>query len=84
MRRRGRQRERASQQSRSIGCGKLEWPELVGVKADVATAIIERENPNVKAQSIPCGQYRIQDCCCNRVWLDYSPDGTVCKVLKVG
>ncbi|KAK1284506.1 hypothetical protein QJS10_CPB21g01482 [Acorus calamus] len=53
--------------------GKLEWPELVGVKADVATA-----------QSIPCGQYRIQDCCCNRVWLDYSPDGTVRKVPKVG
>ncbi|KAK1270833.1 hypothetical protein QJS04_geneDACA005954 [Acorus gramineus] len=64
--------------------GKLEWPELVGAKVDVATATIERENPNVKAQPIPCNQYRIQDCCCNRVWLDYSPDGIVCKVPKVG
>ncbi|KAK1284030.1 hypothetical protein QJS10_CPB21g01447 [Acorus calamus] len=31
--------------------GKLEWPELVGAKVDVATAIIERENTKVKAST---------------------------------
>ncbi|KAK1322547.1 hypothetical protein QJS10_CPA03g01051 [Acorus calamus] len=68
-----------------IDVGKTAWPELVGAKVMDAKATIERENPNVVAQPIPCHRYRIQDCCCNRVWLDYSEDSdTVCAVPKVG
>ncbi|KAI4317969.1 hypothetical protein L6164_025789 [Bauhinia variegata] len=33
--------------------GKTSWPELVGINAEVARKIIERENPNVKAISLP-------------------------------
>ncbi|KAK1270839.1 hypothetical protein QJS04_geneDACA005952 [Acorus gramineus] len=50
-----------------------------------AKATIERENPNVVAHPIPCRRARILDCCCNRVWLDYSEESdTVCAVPKVG
>ncbi|KAK1284044.1 hypothetical protein QJS10_CPB21g01483 [Acorus calamus] len=68
-----------------VDCGgKLEWPELVGVKVDVATLIIERENPHVKAAWIPCGRFRFPECCCNRVYLEFSADSTVCKIPRVG
>lgn len=75
----------------SLFAGKIEWPELVGVKGAVAKAIIERESPHVTVLYIWCGWKRIMDCCCNRVWLFLDgegevpyEEGKVCMVPRVG
>ncbi|KAK1284024.1 hypothetical protein QJS10_CPB21g01440 [Acorus calamus] len=67
------------------GPGKSEWPELLGAKVMDAKATIEIENPSVIVHPIACDAIRVLDCCCNRVWLNYSEEfGTVCTVPKIG
>ncbi|MFD9904861.1 serine protease inhibitor [Streptomyces sp. NPDC059063] len=34
---------------------KTEWPELVSVEADIATNVIQRENPNLKIEILLAG-----------------------------
>ncbi|KAH7676849.1 Proteinase inhibitor I13 potato inhibitor I protein [Dioscorea alata] len=70
---------------------KVGWPELLGQTGKVAKETIERERPDLLVHYIICGEVRILDCCCNRVWLDVNPKGTndfdngiVCKVPRVG
>ena len=46
--------------------------------------IIEKENPNVKAQKILAGSSRILNFDCSRVWVDVDIKDVVVLVPKVG
>ncbi|CAN8324039.1 unnamed protein product [Cochlearia groenlandica] len=75
-------------QSRFRGL-KVEWPELRGVSAVVAKAIIEKDNPHVTAFILPAGEYYVPIInCCNRVMLwvssDNCPNGPVSNRPMVG
>ncbi|KAK1297735.1 hypothetical protein QJS10_CPB15g02002 [Acorus calamus] len=64
--------------------GKTEWPELVGVKGDVAVTTIKAENPSldvftVKKGSIVTADYRSDRV---RVWVDEC--GVVYEVPRIG
>ena len=61
------------------------WPELVGQDVNEKTiSIINKSNPNVTVVKFPEGNARIDDFCCNRVYLYFTPDNKVFKVPKVG
>ncbi|CAO2826553.1 unnamed protein product [Amaranthus hypochondriacus] len=64
--------------------GKKDWPELVGVDADVAAKIIEKENPNVKTEKILAGTPRIRNFSCARVWVDVNIKDMVVEIPRVG
>ncbi|KAA0049287.1 hypothetical protein IC582_012619 [Cucumis melo] len=63
---------------------KTQWPELVFVKYSTAAAIIEKENPDVKAVKILSGRFRIQNFDTKRVWCDVNVEDVVVKTPKVG
>ncbi|KAK9156107.1 hypothetical protein Sjap_003587 [Stephania japonica] len=48
-------------------CGKQAWPELLGARASVAVATIQRENRNVRPVVIQEGSFTTPDIRCDRV-----------------
>ncbi|KAF8401830.1 hypothetical protein HHK36_012776 [Tetracentron sinense] len=73
--------------STPLNClGKQAWPELLGAKAEVAKATIERENHLVKALLVKKGYYVTHDFRCDRVWVwtNEFQSGTVVEVPRVG
>ncbi|KAG6732659.1 hypothetical protein I3842_01G189300 [Carya illinoinensis] len=64
--------------------GKSSWPELVGVKGNVAEATIERQNPLVDAVIVPKGSSVITDFRCDRVWVWVDENGIVYQVPVIG
>ncbi|KAJ4965739.1 hypothetical protein NE237_017588 [Protea cynaroides] len=48
---------------------KVQWPELVGVKAKVAMAVIRKENPLVTPYLVGTEYSLVSVVCCNRVVL---------------
>ena len=64
--------------------GKREWPELVFIKFSIAAAIIEKENPNVKAIKILAGTPRILNLDETRVWVDVNIEDIAVETPKVG
>lgn len=64
--------------------GKSSWPELVGKRGEVATAKIEKENPNVNADVVPEGSSVGQDLRCDRVWVWVNKDGIVISTPHIG
>ncbi|EEF41422.1 inhibitor of trypsin and hageman factor [Ricinus communis] len=52
--------------------GKRSWPELVGIKGEVAVEIIVQENPKVGATIVKEGMMVTMDFRCDRVrvWVD--------------
>ncbi|ESQ45901.1 hypothetical protein EUTSA_v10011055mg [Eutrema salsugineum] len=64
--------------------GKFEWPELVGKSGEIAKMTIERENPNVLGFIMPYGTLRIEDFCCNRVFIVVGSKGHVVMIPKIG
>ncbi|XWS39630.1 hypothetical protein CRYUN_Cryun18bG0071600 [Craigia yunnanensis] len=52
--------------------GKSSWPELVGINAEVAAAIIAKENPKVGVAIVKEGMMVTMDFRCDRVrvWVD--------------
>ena len=56
----------------------------MGVKFSVAAEVIERENPNVKAQKIQVGSPRILNFNPSRVWVDVDDDDIVVLVPIIG
>ncbi|KAL5712235.1 hypothetical protein ACHQM5_014426 [Ranunculus cassubicifolius] len=64
--------------------GKLLWPELVGVDGETAAAVIERENPQVKAKILPESTGMVpEDFRCDRVVVWVRDDGIVERVPQV-
>ncbi|KAK9684897.1 hypothetical protein RND81_10G240800 [Saponaria officinalis] len=55
--------------SNRIGVGKNTWPELVGVKGEIAAATIHSENPTVRAIIVSPGMGMQQDLRSDRVWV---------------
>ncbi|OMO96030.1 Proteinase inhibitor I13, potato inhibitor I [Corchorus capsularis] len=65
--------------------GKGSWPELVGVKGEVAKATIERENPLVNAVIVVEGEDNvITNYQCDRVWVWVDKAGIVVSVPIIG
>ncbi|XP_022975284.1 inhibitor of trypsin and hageman factor [Cucurbita maxima] len=64
--------------------GKSSWPHLVGVGGSVAKAIIERENPNVKAVILEEGTPVTKDFRCNRVRIWVNKRGLVVSPPRIG
>ena len=60
------------------------WPELVGVEANTAAMIIEKENPNVKTQIVLAGSPIILNIDCTRVWLFVNIKNIVVEIPRVG
>lgn len=67
------------------GCkGKIEWPELVGEDGKKAAAIIEEENPQVKAIILPERSIVLQDLLYSRVRVYVDSTGIVTEIPNVG
>ncbi|OMP01111.1 Proteinase inhibitor I13, potato inhibitor I [Corchorus olitorius] len=65
--------------------GKGSWPELVGVKGEVAKATIERENPLVTAKIVVEGVHQVpMNYQCDRVWVWVDKAGIVVRVPIIG
>ncbi|KAA0049292.1 hypothetical protein IC582_012623 [Cucumis melo] len=64
--------------------GKRSWPQLVGVGGSVAKAIIERENPNVRAVVLEVGTPVTKDFRCNRVRVWVNKNGLVASPPTIG
>ncbi|KAK9289248.1 hypothetical protein L1049_017724 [Liquidambar formosana] len=64
--------------------GKSSWPELLGVKGEVAAATVERENPLVTAVIVPEGSVVTADFVCTRVRIWVDTNGIVVRVPKIG
>ncbi|KAG8389854.1 hypothetical protein BUALT_Bualt01G0022100 [Buddleja alternifolia] len=60
------------------------WPNLLGMAAEEAKAIIVQDNPLVTVVSVPPGVGVIHNFCCNRVWLWLDEKNHVQLVPKVG
>ncbi|KAL1220226.1 Proteinase inhibitor [Cardamine amara subsp. amara] len=63
---------------------KYMWPELVGETGEKAKMTIEKENPNVGVAFLRSGDRRIEDFCCNRVFVYLNSHGTVTRSPKIG
>lgn len=63
---------------------KFRWPALVGKSEQVATAVIERDNPLVTVVPLPDGVVGYTDFCCNRVYIFLDSDGNVRSTPVVG
>ncbi|PON53256.1 Proteinase inhibitor [Parasponia andersonii] len=64
--------------------GKQSWPELVGVRGEVAEATIERENPAVNAVIVPERSIGDTQFRCDRVRVRVDDNGIVSSVPRVG
>ncbi|GMN53491.1 hypothetical protein TIFTF001_022651 [Ficus carica] len=65
--------------------GKNSWPELVGVKSEVAENKIKSENPSVKSVNIvPEGSFVTADFRTDRVRVWVDEHGIITKVPKIG
>ncbi|KAG8653955.1 hypothetical protein MANES_05G086328v8 [Manihot esculenta] len=64
--------------------GKKAWPELVGIDANCAAVIIEKENKHVKAIMMEDGKLVPRDLRCNRVWVFVDKNNVVTKIPRVG
>ncbi|KAF8033410.1 hypothetical protein BT93_D2118 [Corymbia citriodora subsp. variegata] len=64
--------------------GKSSWPELIRQNAEKAKATIQRENPLVTAVIILPGERRIENYCCNRVFVWADDNGNVSSVPVIG
>lgn len=62
----------------------MEWRELVFVKFSIAAAIIEKENPDVKAIKILAGTPRLHSFDATRVWVDCNIEDVVVLIPIVG
>ncbi|EYU37170.1 hypothetical protein ABFS82_12G052800 [Erythranthe guttata] len=62
----------------------VEWPNLVGVAAEKAKAIITKDNPLVTVFTVPPGRGIFFDFCCNRVQLFIDENNRVRAVPMVG
>ncbi|KAD3338344.1 hypothetical protein E3N88_33865 [Mikania micrantha] len=63
---------------------KSSWPELVGVRGEVAEATIERENPRVDAIVVVDGTVVPLDFRCDRVWVWVNSNGEVIRTPVIG
>ncbi|KAI0500195.1 hypothetical protein KFK09_018404 [Dendrobium nobile] len=69
---------------------KQSWPELLGVEAEAAKALIESERSDVTVIYVSCVDGIITtDFCCNRAWLWLDPPthfhhAKVCKEPTIG
>ncbi|CAJ1975482.1 unnamed protein product [Sphenostylis stenocarpa] len=64
--------------------GKSSWEELVGMDGKTATQIIMKENPRVKAFTVPEGSLVTTDFRCDRVRVFVNYKDTVSRVPKIG
>ncbi|KAL7117171.1 hypothetical protein ACP275_03G055900 [Erythranthe tilingii] len=60
------------------------WPNLVGMAAEEAKAIITKDNPLVTVVLVHRDEATIDNFCCNRVWLFVDESNRVRKVPMVG
>ncbi|KAI3460239.1 hypothetical protein Pfo_016902 [Paulownia fortunei] len=60
------------------------WPNLLGMDAEEAKAIILKDNPVVRVVFLHKGDATTFDFCCNRVWLWIDENNRVFRVPKVG
>ncbi|KAE9619175.1 hypothetical protein Lal_00047812 [Lupinus albus] len=67
------------------GRGKSSWPELVGVKGEVAARVIKKENPLVvEVRILHENSYVIPYLKCNRVWVLVDDKGIVKEIPRLG
>ena len=65
--------------------GKSSWPELVGVKGEVAEKKVKEENPSIKSTVIVAeGSFVTLEFRCDRVRVWVDEKGFVTKVPKIG
>ncbi|KAK7274960.1 hypothetical protein RIF29_16063 [Crotalaria pallida] len=64
--------------------GKSSWEELVGTNGDAATQIIMRENPRVKARTVPKDSVVTTDFRCDRVRVFVDNQNIVARVPIIG
>ncbi|OMP01109.1 Proteinase inhibitor I13, potato inhibitor I [Corchorus olitorius] len=68
-----------------ILAGKSSWPELVGVKGEIAEATIEKENPLVDARIVVVGRAVVTaEFRCDRVWVWVDDNGNVARTPIIG
>ncbi|XP_019085869.1 PREDICTED: proteinase inhibitor [Camelina sativa] len=63
---------------------KCRWPELVGKSGEIAKMTIERENQNVLAIVLRARDGRIDNFCCNRVFVGIDTNGNVLITPQIG
>ncbi|CAA0838690.1 Serine protease inhibitor- potato inhibitor I-type family protein [Striga hermonthica] len=63
---------------------RVTWPELMGAEPETAKAIIERDNPYVKAVILHREEVTRDDFCCNRVYVKLDANKRVYLVPHVG
>ncbi|KAF3666883.1 hypothetical protein FXO37_10314 [Capsicum annuum] len=61
-----------------------EWPELIGVEIMKAKVTVETTNPNVTGVPLDSKCIRIENICCNRVWLCPDDNGLIKEKPVVG
>ncbi|KAM3343797.1 hypothetical protein P3S68_025887 [Capsicum galapagoense] len=61
-----------------------EWPELIGVEIMKAKVTVETTNPNVTGVPLDSKCIRIENICCNRVWLCPDEKGRIKEKPVVG
>ncbi|CAK9146378.1 unnamed protein product [Ilex paraguariensis] len=64
--------------------GKSSWPELVGVKGEIAAATIEKENPFVTATIVPPGTSVLPVILCDNVNVFVDENGIVTSTPIIG
>ncbi|KAL2340688.1 hypothetical protein Fmac_008628 [Flemingia macrophylla] len=64
--------------------GKSSWEELIGINGQAATQIIMKENPRVKAFTVPEGSVVTTDFRCDRVRVFIDSKENVTRVPKIG
>ncbi|KAK7274964.1 hypothetical protein RIF29_16067 [Crotalaria pallida] len=67
-----------------LDAGKSSWEELVGINGGVATQIIMRENPRVKARTVAEGSAVTDNFRCDRVLVFVDNQNTVTEVPVIG
>ncbi|CAK9167960.1 unnamed protein product [Ilex paraguariensis] len=70
--------------SSECGSGKSSWPELVGVKGEIAAATIEKENPFVTATIVPPGTSVLTVFRCDNVYVWVDKNGIVIRTPVIG
>lgn len=67
-----------------LDVGKCTWRELIGINGDAATQIIMKENPRVKAFTVPEGSSVTIDFRCDRVRVFVNYKNIDIRVLNIG
>lgn len=68
----------------NLNVGKSSWQELVGINGEAAAQIIVKENPRVKAFTVPEGSLVTTDFRCDRVRVFINHQHIVTQVPKIG